>query len=597
MSRNSARVAALAACLALPSAQVWAQAALTVESRTVSPDEAFSLSVDLTGGASGAAGVNLRLTGQGDGVNQDEGLSVTQGTILAGHSVSVNTLDGNDDFRAVVYNSTATANFTGDGRLFSLQGRVAHDAINGQMVTFGFDAGNTAVADGTGQVLNSTRSNGVLTVSTPFPQTNDFPAADNNGWEFLSVGSSVVPGEDFFEFEDSFPATPGGSLQITNIEYRATGRWRAPDTVAPHYRSNLVAHVFNVASNKANAFLDDSGNAVGANASGRASVDFRLREEDGQFHTVLEHGISPGQASPVSGGGRDYVLFVDRDDNPASPVIRRPIVEQSQFLNQNLVTSDIVLSANSYRNARFDREALLAASAPVDLQGFDLTRVNGDPNVYLSTEPDLDPFGLGGPLEIPWNPFWLNPTPPLASGDVFRKPTHFRDFGGAAVWGFRKEADQVNDADRFAFFTKAALGVTVQANTIYIAEFVMNTDIADTINAPNYRVRANLFGAAPSGQEAFGTFNEVYVKNVNTANSATLPEYPRPGAPVVNRLYFMPQPQSVGGTFNFSVDFNEVAAGPPNTATGSLWLSEIRLRSVSLSTANSVALLEGAPLQ
>lgn len=601
MSRNSARAAGLAACLALVSASGWAQTALTVESRTVAPDEAFTLAVDLTGGAGGAAGVNLRLTGQGDGLDQDTGLSASQGNILSGHATSTNTLDSLNDFRAVVYNSAATTNFTGDGLLHTLSGRSAHDLLNGETVTFSFDAAGTAVSDAAGMVLATTTNDGVLTISTPFPQENDFPAADNNGWTFFNTGAEP-PANNFFEFTNAFENTPGGSLEIINIEYRATASWTSPSTVAPTYRNNLVAHVFNVNTNKANAFLDTGGNAVGANGGGRSSVDIRFRNADGTFHRVLEHGISPGQASPVSGAGRDYTLLVDRDSDPNSPVLSQAVFDAQQFLNDQLTSSDIAYTINSYRNIRFDREALYAASTPVDLQGFDLTRIDGNPGVYLSTEPDLDPFGTG-PLEVFWAPFWLN-AEANGFGAFFRKPTHFRDRGGNAVWGFRKETDQVSDVDRFGFFAKAALGVEVQADTMYIAEFVMNTDIADTLNAPNYRVRVNLFGAAPSGMEEFGAFNEVFVLNINSAvlsDGGGMPvtnmaAYPRPGAPVVNRLYILPQPESVGATFQFSLDFNEVFASILNTAEGSVWLSEVRLRSLPLSAANSMARLEGDAL-
>src|SRR5690606_17566255 len=123
----------------------------------------------------------------------------------------------------------------GDGVLNTLTGRTSGLLANGDTVPFNFNTTTSAAADTSGNVLSTTWNNGTLTISTPFPQTNSFTAADGNGWTYVDAGflDSQAPAGVALGFRSAQPSTPGGSIRMNNFEAYSFGWWQAPNDVAP----------------------------------------------------------------------------------------------------------------------------------------------------------------------------------------------------------------------------------------------------------------------------------------------------------------------------------------------------------------------------
>jgi len=571
MTKYSALLKATAALAALTfSAQGWAVPGLSVESRTVAPEEAFTINVNLTEGNT-VAGANLRLQGQGSGLSS---LSAGAGSISSGHTTDTNVLSNLNDFRAVIFNPTTTTNFTGDGVLHTLSGRVSSTAADGQVISFDFDESQSALSDAAGNAIaGATFTTGNLTVDTPFPYDQGFPTADGNGWTFFDGGAGLPP----FNFGDMTEGTPGGSLTMGAHGKRSDGTWTGPTTITPNYSDNLVVHTFNVSTNKT--------------APSQLLSDMQVRGADDYFHQVFSTVVNPGAGSPLQ-TAKNFVLVTERDGDPLSPTNITPVFEVSRFFFQAAepATNDTVYTLDNYSARRYSTTAVLNAST-TEVASFDLTASGS----YFN-------FG-GGNLAI--YPIFENPpsgTPEQVPDEYFQSPTFFTTDGANPVWGYEKDAVQANQVRLIGVQTKNLDGggaPVTQAGEMYIAEFTVNTDIAQAILGPTFRCRVNLFGNPPGGNagDPSDDFNQAsitivnsVVKEVTPGVFTTLAKYPTPGNPEVIRVYVQPAPgNDVGANFQFSFDMVDINSGAlANNATGRVWVSNIALKSVNLGTVSPI---------
>lgn len=563
MSKRTNSLSAVLAIVAMYAAGSWAGAqTVTVESRTVSPDEAFTLNVNMSGAAS-AAGVNLRITGMGSGLDAGTGLAAAQGTINNGHATNTNVLSGLNDFRAVIYNPTTSTNFTGDGVLHTISGRVGNNLANGATIPFTIDSSASAVANSAGAVLAATFNSGVLTVSTPFPQSNDFVNADDNGWTFFNAGT-LPPENNLFGFQNVTKSTPGGSLGFISFEPYSWGFWQSPNSVAPVYRGNLVQHTLNLAANRTVQQIADG-----------FHIYLRMRSDDRTlFHHINEMVVDAGAQSPQA-AGTNYSLITERDDDTNSPVNSSLYFDAAHLRYVNPTTpvnnSDLIITANSYTNARWSKAAWEGAKQAV-ITNFDLT----SPTTNVP----------GTAIPYPYRPD-LTPAP---APRFFTSPTAFFTDGAAPVWGYEKTAGQANtDRDMLHLLGKDASGAVVEANHGYIAEFTVNTNLSETDVAfnPHFRIRVNL-----TGLQGNGLFNQqAWIATVNSfANSGSnFDKLPRAGAPKVLKLYMLPHPTAVGANFQFSFDYNEVTDDiTVNPIASRIWVSRIDLYRVPLASISPI---------
>lgn len=563
MSKRTTPLSAALAMIALCAAGTWAgaQTTVTVESRSVSPDEAFTLNVNMTG-ATSAAGVNLRITGMGSGLDAGTGLNASQGSINNGHATNTNVLSGLNDFRAVIYNPTTSTNFTGDGVLHTISGRVAGSLANGATIPFTIDTSASAVANSAGAVLAATMNSGTLTVSTPFPQTFEFTSADDNGWTFFNAGS-IPPESNEFGFQNVTKNTPGGVLGFMNFEGYSYGFWQSPDSVAPVYRGNLVQHTMDLSANRSVQDIADG-----------KHIYIRMRSDDRTlFHHINEMVVDAGAQSPQPTAS-SYSLVTERDDDPNSPVNSSLYLDAASLRYLDASTpvdnSDLVVNADRYTNARWSKATWEAAKEAV-ITNFDLS----SPTFQLS----------GDTISYPYRPD-LGAAPRF-----FTAPTTFFTESAANVWGYEKTAGQVSASgnDMIYLLGKTATGATVEAGYGYIAEFTVNSNLseADVAMTPHFRTRVNL-----TGLQGNGLFNQqAWMATVNSfANSgSTFNKLPRAGAPIVLKSYMLPHPSAVGAGFEFSFDYNEVTDNiTANTLPSRIWVSRVDLYRVNLSSISPI---------
>jgi hypothetical protein len=126
-------------------------------------------------------------------------------------------------------------------------------------------------------------------------------------------------------------------------------------------------------------------------------------------------------------------------------------------------------------------------------------------------------------------------------------------------------------------------GATIQANTAYIAEFTMNSNLseANVAMTPHYRVRVNTTGLGGNGlfyqQSWFATVNSF------ANNGSSFEWLPRAGAPKVLKLYMIPHPNNVGAGFSFAFDYNEITNDVTlNNMESRVWVSRVDLYAVDL---------------
>jgi hypothetical protein len=548
MSKGNLYIKGLALLLTVIAVNGWSIPAVTVESRTVAPDELVTLSVNVTEGDT-VAGANLRISGQGAGLNASDGLVGGDGSINNGHSASFNALSSNNDFRSVVYNPTTSTNFSGPGTLHTITGRVGTSLATGATIPFTVDTAASALSDTGGSVISGvTFNSGTLTVATQFPFAEPFDGTTGNGWTYFNNAGGI------FEFGNVFNDLPGGSLVIQNPEDRSFGFWIGPTTITQSFRGNLVIHTFNIQSNKSNP-LDVQ--------------TTRWRGSDNLFHFAHEHVIDPGFQSPTNEGFVGYTLVTEHDNDPNSPNNVQPVWDAYRFNPAG--AGDVVMTMDNYGALRYDTSAIRAASTVV-IPDVDLSDP-GDGTLTVTLGTDI-------PVSV------IIPSRP---DDFFQAPEVFLTDMGQPVFGFNKVNTAENES--FAFIQKTlTTGPTVAANTMYIADFTLNTDVADTIRTANTRCRVNLVGLEPGSQI---NWVEGFMSSVNSlaggTPTTTLDKSPRPGQPSVVSLYMIPSPKAVGALFQFSFDYNEnTGPGFLNDAAGRIWVDNIVLRSVPLSSLTPI---------
>jgi hypothetical protein len=547
MSRNSITIKALAALLAVFAVPAWAQNIAVSSANNVRPNEQFTLTVNATGGAASLAGVNLRISGQGTNIHGASGIQVADGLVLNGHSVQSNTLSSNNDLRVVVVNTATTSNFTGDGSIAAITARAGQLLPNGATIPFTVDTGVSASSDNLGAVVGSTFTSGVVTIVTPFPLVETFDDGGGDGWTFFNAGGAPP-----LFFGNISSATPASALEFNTLEFRSFGQWQGPASIVESYQGNLISFEYDLTSNKSLA------SEIGMT---------RMRAADGLFHIVPELVVDPGTASP-SPSEKSYTMMVQVGNDPNQPLNIQPVWDGANFVSDGQdppgsgIPADLVLQMQDFRARRWSKAAIDAAATLAE-------------TLDLSNSGDY--FQVPGTI-VPWYPVDLN-----RPNDFLQSPTLFTDMGGNPVWGFTKGANQLTETEQIAWHQKTGV-TTVAANTLYRADFRVNTDFADPVKGAGFRVRLNT-----TGQTGGVFLNQAAITGINSNISVPgqgdvgiLDMYPRAGSPVIVSVYFWPNAEVVGANILFAFDWNDLGnvGGNANDQAGSLWVDQIQLYSI-----------------
>jgi len=540
----------------------------------VSPGSTVEVPVTISGGDGSAAGVNLKL--QYNDASLKSPVGGVAGTIYNGHTLNQNT-PATGQYRSVIYNSAATTAFTSTGLLQNLSVALKSTLPNGHVVALTPLAGS-AISNLTGTAVGTLAafSAGSVTISTPYPTNIDARNTPPAGW--LGVNDSGAGQPWLFEDADASHVAPQGMGVRNSGGFRTNGFWLSPEAGYPLYdEKNLLIAEFTVSANTATPVPGAltrfrTVQITPGQGDDQATIDRKVST----LATLSEYGVDRAQPQR-DGGAAQHILPTSTPRVYRFPIQTEGTTDQvwpfkrlawDQIVFEEGVSTNLAYYLQDVKIKRYNLEEvepLLADIAGGDITTFQPLFQAAPDNLSVGTlfRPDARPFET-----------YRSPFAKLIATNAIG---YEYDGSNDMIYSFI-DTGEVSGPTLVSRFT----GFRVQPNTLYLAEFYVNSSVANAFDAPGQRYRINIW---PTG--------EFWV--VTTTSRGNNPTIASNGTDRIVRLWFIPSAEAAtadlgqGAHLNLSFDaFNFYIVDNDSRSAGTVSVNRIRFRGVPLSSLTPI---------